>query len=169
MNEEATIGPPSWALPVTMTGDLVLVHEPGLLIGIGPICVYPTGFFIYLLIIFDTVHEGETWLSFTGRTEQERRTRTRLLVRYPDGKTADSTRKSRTESDQPILSYFADNRQVYGNIARQEVVWWTSPLPAAGPLNFEIRLPNATKASGTGHVAGSTIRTAAARSEVLWQ
>lgn len=162
------MGPPSWALPVTMTGDLVLVHEPELLIGIGPICAYPTGFVIYLLVIFDTAYEDEAGLSFSGRTERERRTRARFLVRYPDGKVADSTRNSRAETGQPVLGRSAGNCQVYGNITRQEVIWWVSPLPAAGPVDFEVYLPSATKARGTGRIAGSAIRNAAARSEVLW-
>jgi hypothetical protein len=41
---ELAESPPPWALPVTVTADLVLVREGGVLVTVGAVCVYPVGF-----------------------------------------------------------------------------------------------------------------------------
>jgi hypothetical protein len=45
--------PPTWALPVTAAGNLVLVREGGVLVSVGAICAYPVGFVFYLAIGLD--------------------------------------------------------------------------------------------------------------------
>src|SRR5215831_13493570 len=64
--------PPTWALPVTVAGDLVLVREGGVLVSVGAICACPVGFVFYLVISLDP-HPAAGWLKgVTGPPRQRR-------------------------------------------------------------------------------------------------
>lgn len=161
--------PPAWALPVTVAGDLLLLSQPGTVIGVGPICAYPVGFTFYLIASLDTGLASPPELLFLGRTAHERENMTRLLIGYSDGTAASSAVTKRTAGGEELtLRYCGEVREVNGNWSRQESTWWVSPLPPPGPIEFQIHLPAAKQASGTAHCDGTSIIQAASRSEVLW-
>jgi hypothetical protein len=161
--------PPAWALPVTVPGDLVLLSQPGTVVGIGPICAYPVGFSFYLIASLDTTRSSLSELLFLGRTAHERENMTRLLVRYSDGAAARVVENKITAAGEDlILRYCGEERQVNENLARQESMWWVSPLPPPGPVEFQIHLPAPAQVSGIARCDGTAIIQAASRSEVLW-
>jgi hypothetical protein len=161
--------PPAWALPVTLPGDLVLISQPGTLVGIGPICACPAGFTFYLMASLDSTVANPPELLFLGRTTYERQNMTRFLIRYIDGMTAASGHNRRAaEKGELTLRYCGEQRQPNGNWVRQESMWWVSPLPPPGPVDFQIHLPAPQQATGAAHYDGTAIIQAASRSEVLW-
>jgi hypothetical protein len=122
----------TWALPVTVPGDLVLLSQPGAVVGIGPICVYPVGFSFYLIVSLDAALTDSPELLFLGRSAHERDNMTRLLIRYGDGAAArTSENKITAGEDDLILRYCGEERQVNENLTRQESLWWgfTTPTP----------------------------------------
>jgi len=161
--------PPAWALPVTVPGDLVLISQPGALVGIGPICAYPVGFTFYLMASLDSTVANPPELLFLGRTTYERQNMTRFLIRYSDGMTAASGHNRRAaEKGELTLRYCGEQRQPNRNWVRQESMWWVSPLPPPGPVEFQIHLPALQQATGATDCDGTAIIQAASRSEILW-
>jgi hypothetical protein len=162
--------PPSWALPVTVAGDVVLVRTPGIAIAIGPICAYPTGFTFYLLAGFETRRPAVARLNFRARTPQEQAELTRLHIRYADGSVADSAARhqARPAPARSALRYCGGTDTVNNQVRRTQTLWWASPLPPAGAIEFSICLPGASEPTGTGRIEGSTIIAAAARCQRLW-
>jgi hypothetical protein len=171
--------PPTWALPVTAVGDLVLVREGGVLVSVGAICACPVGFVFYLVISLDP-HPAAGWrkratgsrvLGFHARTPEERESATRIVVGFPGGKTADSVAgMTGVTSGEPVLSFAGGDSVIpaYAPLLRAESRWWVSPLPGPGRVEFSVFLRGAAEPDGTASMDAPAIIEAAARSEVLW-
>jgi hypothetical protein len=171
--------PPTWALPVTAVGDLVLASEGGVLISVGAVCACPVGFVFYLAISLDP-RPAAAWrkrgtgsrvLGFHVRTPQERESAARIVVGFPGGRTVDSvTGMTGVTSGEPVLSFVGGDSVIpaYAPALRAESRWWVSPLPGPGRIEFSVFLPNAAEPDGTASMDAAVIIEAAARSEVLW-
>jgi hypothetical protein len=171
--------PPTWALPVTAVGDLVLVREGGALVSVGAICAYPMGFVFYLAIGLDPRHmagwpnrgASSRVLGFHVRTPEERESATRIVVGLPGGKTADSVAcMTGVTPGEPVLSFAGGDSVIpaYAPALRAESRWWVSPLPGRGQVEFSVFLHNAAEPGGTASLDAAGIIEAAARSQVLW-
>ena len=163
----ARVGDPrSCGLPVTVPGDVVLIRRPAISIGVGPLCAYRDGFLFHLSSSTGTDH---CKLDFLGRTEAERRNLTRLVVRYADGRMADSAQLRSRLGEHGLRLKMVSSFEDHGSGWRHgQVLWLVVPLPVAGPVGFEIHLPGEGTASGSATVDSAPILSAAARAEVLW-
>jgi hypothetical protein len=166
--------PPSWALPVTVPGPLVLVRGEGMLAWIAPMCAYPTGFLFSLAINLNLGDAGELGIDFDARPPRDQASLSRLWVRF-DGAVVDSAEamNGRAVAGQPVLrdrgwsSRYSPVRAGYPS-PRHVSSWWVSPLPRAGPVEFAVFLPGAAGRSGSARMEASLITSAARRSVVLW-
>lgn len=163
--------PPSWALPVTVAGELVLVRRAGVLAYIGPVCAYPTGFLFYLTISLHPGRAGDQRIGFDVRSPEERAPISRLRVRFGD-EVVDSV-ASMTGGvvvGQPLLRCCGAHSTVLDGHPhpRQESWWWVSPLPQGGPVEFAVFLPGEAEQSGAARMDAGQITRAARRSTVLW-
>jgi hypothetical protein len=165
-------GPPTWALPVTVAGDLVLVRQAGALVRVGPICAYPAGFVFYLTVSFNPGQVAGRNVGFHVRTPQERASATRIRVTYADGQMADSAAwMSGEQAPGRLLLRFDGGGSVirdYFQVPRAESRWWVSPLPPPGPVGFTVFLQGAAEPSGTAAMDADPIIAAARRSQALW-
>jgi hypothetical protein len=172
-------GPPEWALPVTVAGDLVLVRRGGVLVSVGAVCAYPVGFEFYLTVGFDRGQaagrrawvRGDRLLGFHARTPQERESVTRITVGFADGAAADSVALlRRIPPGEPVLRFAGGDSVIgsYLSVLRAESRWWVSPLPPPGPVEFRVFLHGAAGPDGTASMDAGVIVAAAGRSQVLW-
>jgi|SRR5215472_10393969 len=174
-------GPPAWALPVTVAGDLVLVRGGGVLVSVGAICAYPVGFEFYLTIGFDrrqaagrmTPGPRGRMLGFHVRTPEERQSATRVQVGLPGGMTADSVAymsSGAVSPGEPVLRFSGGDSVIkpYLPVLRAESRWWVSPLPLPGRVAFSIFLHGAAEPDGAASMDAAAIIEAAGRSQVLW-
>jgi hypothetical protein len=177
---ERAESPPSWALPVTVPGDLVLVREGGVLVTVGAVCVYPVGFEFYLTFGFDP-RDGAAWrtrapgkqvLGFHMRTPGERESATRIVVGFPGGKPADSADMTtgNVGPQEPTLRFSGGGSVIRSNspVLRAESRWWVTPLPPPGLVDFSVFLHGAAEPDGRARMEAALIIEAAARSQVLW-
>lgn len=163
--------PPSWALPVTVAGGLVLVREASVLAYIGPVCAYPTGFFFHLTVIVNQERAGDHAIESGAWSRQETPPYPRLQVRF-DGKIADSAARPTGKSTGEVLLRNCGSRSIVGHDSmhlQHAQTWWVSPLPQAGTVEFTIFLPGAVKSSGSAQMDAGQITSAARQSEVLWE
>jgi hypothetical protein len=187
--------PPAWVLPVTIAGDLVLVREPGVLVSVGAICAYPSGFEFYLTIGLDRARVADRKISFRVHSEEDRASAARLRVGFSDGQVGDSLARGtgRVTAGELLLRWCRGESgiQDYSTVPRCESQWWVSPLPPPGPVEFTVVLPGAVTvgaptdgtggapdavglsrgpvpASGTARVNASLITSAAAGAQSLW-
>jgi hypothetical protein len=172
--------PPSWALPVTIAGDLILVSEGGVLMSVGAICAYPVGFTFYLTFGFDPLRAarmmgcgpGRRLLGFHARTPQEQESVTRIVITFPGGTMADSVAclTGPPAPGEPLLRFCGGDSVIQPDapVLRAESRWWVSPLPPAGPVMFSVFLPGAAEPDGAESIDSARILEAAARSPVLW-
>lgn len=163
--------PESSGLPVTVPGDVTLVSRPGMCIGIGALRAYRDGFLFHLVhstLVSDAAAEGAS-LFFRGRTEHERRNLSRLVVRYADGRMADSALMSARQGEHGLFLSIGGSFGSQGcGWRRNHDRWLVAPLPVSGPVSFEIYLPGGTGLSGSADLDSSPIISAAARAQVLW-
>jgi hypothetical protein len=172
--------PPTWALPVTVAGDLVLVRDGGVLVSVGAVCAYPIGFEFYVTFGFDAAQDAK-WraraprnrtLGFHVRRPEERESVTRIAVGFADGTAADSVAcmTGRVTPEEPVLVFAGGDSVVLSDapVLRAESRWWVSPLPRPGLVEFSVYLHGATEPDGTASMDAAGILEAAARSRVLW-
>jgi hypothetical protein len=161
--------PPSWALPVTVPGPLVLVRGEGMLAWIAPMCAYPTGFLFSLAINLNLGDAGELGIDFDARPPRDQASLSRLWVRF-DGAVVDSAEAMtwKAVTGQPVLRARGRYSTVRAGYSRHVSRWWVSPLPRAGPVEFAVFLPGAAGRSGSARMEASLITSAARRSVVLW-
>src|SRR5215472_11293364 len=139
-------GPPAWALPVTVAGDLVLVRGGGVLVSVGAICAYPVGFEFYLTIGFDrrqaagrmTPGPRGRMLGFHVRTPEERQSATRVQVGLPGGMTADSVAymsSGAVSPGEPVLRFSGGDSVIkpYLPVLRAEGRWRLASSCTARP------------------------------------
>ena len=171
--------PPTWALPVTVAGDLVLVREGGVLVSVGAVCACPVGFVFYLTIGLDPRRAagwrrratGSRVLGFHVRTPEERESAARIVVSFPGGRTADSVASmTGVTPGEPVLSFAGGDSVIpaYAPALRAESRWWVSPLPGPGQVDFSVFLRGAAEPDGTASMDAAGIIDAASRSQVLW-
>jgi hypothetical protein len=164
--------PPTWALPVTVAGDLTLVSQPGIQASIGALCAYPAGFLFYLIIGIDPDRATDRTIRFRGHTPQERASATRLQVEFFDGRVVDSmvSMSSQVTAPEPVLLFSGGQSNIhdYSSNPRCESRWWVSPLPPPGPVTFTLFLRGAADPAGTTRMDAALITQAAVQSEVLW-
>lgn len=163
--------PESSGLPVTVPGDVTLVSRPGMCIGIGGLRAYRDGFLFHLVhstLVSDAAAEGAS-LFFRGRSEHERGNLSRLVVRYADGRMADSALMLDRPGEHGL---FLSTGGSFGSQGcgwrRSHDRWLAVPLPVSGPVSFEIYLPAEPGLSGSASLDSSPIISAAARAQVLW-
>jgi len=164
--------PPAWALPVTLAGDLVLVREPGVLACVEAICVYPNGFLFYLLIGLDPARTPPRAVQFHLRTPEERMSAARLRVGYSNGQVADSfeSMTSNVTPGKAVLRFSGGHSVIRSDArCRGESMWWVSPLPPPGPVEFAVFLQPSAQPAGTAHIDADQITRTAARSQTLWE
>ena len=168
--EPWTQAPPSWALPVTVAGALVLIRQADVLACIAPMCAYPTGLLFSLTISFNPRTADNTAIEFYDRGPAERVPLTRLQVRF-DGEVLDSAapRTGRTGDRVPVLrNCGAHSTSLAGHPhPKHESTWWLSPLPPAGPIEFALYLQGESEQSGAAHIDASQITNAAHQSVIL--
>jgi hypothetical protein len=161
--------PPSWALPVTVPGELVLIRAERMLAYIGPVWAYPTGFGFSLSV---SMHPSSDWRTgFGGRGARPNGPVTRLQVRF-DGRIADpaALRSAEVAAGQPVLrdcGWRSTAQEGHPN-PRYVGRWWVSPLPQAGPVEFTVFLEGATEVTGSAQMDAGQITRAASRSVTLW-
>ena len=157
--------PPSWALPVTVAGELVLLRTEQMLVYIGPVCAYPVGFVFCLTVGLNPRSEPRMTFGI-GPGGPVRR----LQVRF-DGWVADSAARRPVGEvrGEPVLwdcgwRSTGDRHPNPRHVSR----WWVSPLPEAGPVEFAVFVDGSEEASGTAQMDAGQITGAASRSVALW-
>ena len=158
-------------LPVTVPGGVTLVSRPGVCIGIGPVCVYRDGFLFHLVssTLVSGAADGGVSLYFRGRTEQERRNLSRLVVRYADGRMADSALMFARPGEHGLfLNVGGDFGSEGCGWRREQIQWMVMPLPVSGPVSFEIYLPGEPGMSGSASLDSAPLVSAASQAQVLW-
>jgi hypothetical protein len=163
-------GPPSWVLPVTVAGAVMLVSEPGVLMSVGPICAYPNGFVFYLTIGLNPRYRAGVPVNLRAYTDQERSVATKLRVRFSDGRVADSLSLYAADAGDLVLRFSGGRLAIsdFLPVPRAESRWWVPSLPPPGPVEFTVFLRGAAEPTGRAQVDGSQIIDAAGGSQVLW-
>jgi hypothetical protein len=165
--------PPAGVLPVTIPGDVTLIRDDTVLACVGSICAYPSGFTFYLLIGLNPAREPVRRVGFHVRTDEERAEAARLQVRYRDGRVADSFAymTGKVTPGNAILRYSGGSSVIRPDMPepRAESMWWVSPLPPDGPVEFALTLEGGAGPSGTARIEAATILHAAGHSRALWQ
>jgi hypothetical protein len=162
--------PPSWALPVTVAGSLTLVRDAGLLAYIGPVYVYPTGFFFHLTISIDPNTASGQTIMLGPRTPEGSILHPRLQLRS-GGKIAHSAARpaGNSAADELVLRRCASHWTAAGHAdPRHTSTWWVSPLPQAGLVEFALFLRGTAELSGAAEIDAEQIAAAARRSVILW-
>jgi hypothetical protein len=163
--------PPSWAVPVTVAGELVLVRRADVLAYIGPVCAYPTGFLFSLTIAAAPGGSGDSMIGLCVREGRRPGPVLRVQARFGDV-TVDSAARGtgRAAAGQPLLRDWGASAtgRVGHPHPRSAGRWWVSPLPPAGPVEFAVFLPGEAEQSGAGRMDAGPIIAAAGRSAVLW-
>jgi hypothetical protein len=130
------------------------------------VCVYRDGFLFHLI---SSTSGNTSRLGFRGRYEEERRNQTRLVVRYADGRMADSTQMfGRRATHGLLLLIGSDFASRGGDWHSEQTMWLVMPLPVTGPVSFDLYLPGETAASGSASFDSAPIVSAAVRAEALW-
>jgi hypothetical protein len=162
---------PSWALPVTVPGVLVLIRGGGMLAYVGPVCAYQAGFEFSLAVSLNPDRADVLMAEFSGLTSTGGMPMPRVCVGF-DGVVVDSAgvESWRFIPGQPLLRDCGWSSSVLvGQLNPRHVSrWWVSPLPVAGPVEFTVSLPGRAGWQGSARMDAGQITGAARRSAVLW-
>jgi hypothetical protein len=161
-------GPPSGVIPVVVPGDTTLINQSGLAVWAGAVAVFPVGFEFTLLIVYDADHRDPP--ADFALDVPERGQMTWLEMAYADGRRRGADLNANTPVDQPGGPHLSllgggSNTEDGGTASR----WWVTPLPPSGPVEIKIHLNGTGSCTGLGHLDGSVIADAAARSRILWE
>lgn len=158
--------PPGGTAPVSIPINLTLVRRPGLLVRATVASAYQEGFQFGLSICFDIRHIPFEQVDFYAPRDLGHPLPARLLIRFPDGRTADSIIKNpgNRRNEAAILVYTgglahpcpADEDDSDG-FRQHETSWWVSPLPPPGPLEFQLYLRDSAERAGAETLEGSPI------------
>ena len=157
--------PPPGTVPVVIPGDVVLVHSTGLVVWAGAVTVYPEGFAFTLRTLWDTscTMPPAAWALDVA----ERDRMTWLEIRYPDGRARSADLNANTPHRQPRgphLEFLSGE----GSEGCDDSRWWATPLPPPGQVELAIHLNGERAATGAGHLDGTALVSAAARTQSVW-
>jgi hypothetical protein len=160
-------GPPCGVVPVTVPMDVVLVQGPGLVVWVGAVTVFTTGFEFTMLTLFD-VRRGEPPADWALDLPQ-RDHGTWLSVCFSDGRYRAADLNANTPREQPAgpgLRIMGGERRLAEGWAKSR--WWVCPVPPPGPVQVAIHLNGRAQPSGTGYLDGAALAEAAEHATVLW-
>lgn len=164
---KARPGPPGGVVPVTVPGDVVLMHSPGLVVWVGAVTVFKAGFEFTMMTLFD-VRRGEPPADWALDLPQRKRG-TWLAVRFSDGRYRAADLNANTPREQPEgprVTIMEGEASWTEGWARSR--WWVCPLPSPGPVQVAIHLNGQAQPTGTGYLDGTALVDAAARAQILW-
>jgi hypothetical protein len=125
-------------IPVAIPGDLILVHQPGLLAYAGAFTVSSAGFEFMVRIARDTIRDPELRPQPWALHLDQRDHQTWLEARFADGRVC--AYPSADMSENVCLEFlFGEDRD-----GCSDTQWWVSPLPPPGPVELTLHLGEAT-------------------------
>lgn len=167
--------PPAWdrpsegTLPATLAVDAVLGQEENALVAIPSIDVFPNGFRINGLILFNP-HRGQEIRTFFQRPPMGM---VRIGVRFADGRAGgqdlrrgphDLPKDEEGFPTQPFVGFGGGG----GGPGGWRFGAWVFPLPPEGPLQIYVALPPPSNNEYSTVVDGSAVRAAAERARIVW-
>jgi hypothetical protein len=167
--------PPAWdrpsegTLPATLAVDAVLGQEENALVAIPSIDVFPNGFRINGLILFNP-HRGQEIRTFFQRPPMGM---VRIGVRFADGRAGgqdlrrgphDLPKDEEGFPTQPFVGFGGGG----GGPGGWRFGAWVFPLPPEGPLQIYVALPPPSNNEYNTVVDGSAVRAAAERARIVW-
>jgi hypothetical protein len=167
--------PPAWdrpsegTLPATLAVDAVLGQEENALVAIPSFDVFPNGFRINGLILFNP-HRAAEIQRFIRYPAMRG---VRVGVRFADGRLGgrDLMRGPydlpKDEDGLPTEPFVGFGGGGGGGLGGWRFETWVFPLPPDGPLEIFVALPSSNNEYST-IVDGSAVRAAAERARIIW-
>lgn len=143
--------PPSWGIPVAVACNVTLIAREDLFIRAGAALVYPEGVRLHLITGLDLRTASFADVQFYGRSPRDELPPARLVVRFPDGRVADSAARPRKGPLEPLLRYDGGgpNPTASGTPGpRHEGWWWITPAPPEGTLEISAWLRGSSEPTG---------------------
>lgn len=160
--------PPARDIPVAVTGDLVLVRGPAIVVTAGAFTVSSSGFEFGLHVAADVSNPAVRLPRDMFCVERDWRAHcTWMSISYSDGRACDAFMQrctlpgdeDNTDSKDINVTYLFHPDESWASR------WWVSPLPPPGPLELTIHLDGRAGPVGTASLDAGVLLAAAAMVE----
>jgi len=168
---------PEAALAAWVPAEFVLARTDDLVVCIGGISAYRTGFtFVVTVVMREPVPDGAPpawYLLYDGGSDPPPDAFLRLTLSFPDGRLARNWTPSgqavaypplHSRPESPILMPSSGT----GSSRRNDMAFWVWPLPGPGPVAFTCVWPAYGVPESRVELEGQLLTDAAARSIQLW-